>query len=147
MPMCTRPAFFLGGEARKRAEESYRLCLEAKTSRVQSRTDRVESRTDRTTTRQEERSERTDTRAEARVAVAEETGTTPEIEFVRGLSDLYNAAGEVGAAYLSGGLSELGGSAPAAPPPPPPATSSLPDWALPAGAALVAGGLIYALTR
>jgi len=134
--LCTRPAFFLTGEARKRAEESYRLCVEAKTARVQSR--------------QEERSERTETRAESRIRVAQETGTTPGIEFVRGLSDLYDAAGEVGAAYLSGGLSELGGAgaAPLAPPPPPPpAASGLPDWALPAGAALVAGGLIYAFTR
>lgn len=138
--MCTRPAFFLSGEARKRAEESYRLCVEARTQRVSAR--------------QEQRTIRTESRADAREEVARLTGTTAGIEFTKGLSDLWAAAGDVGAAYFSGGLSSLGDDdpgplAPPPPPPPPPSASEseLPSWAVPAGVVAAAALAVYAITR
>jgi len=137
--MCTRPAFFLSGEARKRAEESYRLCVEARTQRVSSR--------------QEQRTIRTESRAEAREEIAKATGTTPGIEFTKGLSDLWEAAGDVGEAYFSGGLGALGGDDPGAampappPPPPPESESELPSWAVPAGVVAAAALAVYAITR
>lgn len=139
--MCIRPAFFLMGEARKRAEESYRLCVEQRTQRVGAR--------------QEQRTIRTESRAEAREEIAKATGTTPGIEFTRGLSDLWEAAGDVGEAYFSGGLAAFGGgedpgAMPAPPPPPPPPSASeseLPSWAVPAGVVAAAALAVYAITR
>ena len=135
--MCIRPAFFLTGEARKRAEESYRLCVQARTQRVSSR--------------QEQRTIRTESRAEAREEVARLTGTTAGIEFTKGLSDLWEAAGDVGAAYFSGGLSAMGADDPGPLPPPaplPPAeASSLPSWAVPAGVVAAAALAVYAVSR
>jgi len=138
--MCIRPAFFLTGEARKRAEASYRLCVEARTQRVSAR--------------QEQRTNRTESRAEAREEIAKATGTTPGIEFTKGLSDLWEAAGDVGEAYFSGGLASLGGEdggagmpAPPPPPPPPESESELPSWAVPAGVVAAAALAVYAITR
>jgi len=138
--MCIRPAFFLGGEARKRAEESYRLCVEARTQRVSSR--------------QEQRTNRTESRAEAREEIARLTGTSAGIEFTKGLSELWEAAGDVGEAYFSGGLAGLGGdpgaAMPAPPPPPAPPSapeSGLPSWAVPAGVVAAAALAVYAISR